>query len=126
MKKLLTLAFVLGLFLCVNAENKNEEPINSTINSADCINGRFSHYEDWNCIADLTLTSGCRFTFDNHEESESIVGKYQITNEVTRESSATIYFYSDYGEEIAYGTIYYDSDGKLTVILGDFVLKKRY
>lgn len=126
MKKLLTLAFVLGLFLCVNAENKNEKPINSTINSADCINGHFSHYEDGICIADLTLTSRCRFTFNNHEDAESLIGKYQLSNEVTHGRSATIYFYSDNGEQIAYGTIYYASDGKLTVILGDFVLKKGY
>ena len=127
MKKLLVLSFVLGLFLCVNAENKNEEPVNITVNSADCVSGTFSEYEDGICIAQLILMHSCRFRFENHEDRISAVGTYELSNEVeSRGDSATIYFYSNNGESLGYGTMWWPVDGKLTVIFGDFTLVKSY
>lgn len=117
MKKLLTLTFVLGLFLCVNAENKNEEPVNN--NNSNCITRTFDAYDDGEKIASLTLTSGCYFTLVDIENRESTKGTYELSGELQPGRSERLYLYVN-GEYIGSCPIMWPMQGRLTVIINGY------
>ncbi|MBP5663567.1 MAG: hypothetical protein J6X16_04770 [Bacteroidales bacterium] len=92
---------------------------------SNCSYYHLSQYEDGIQIADITMTSECRYALIIKEIDEPIKrysGTYTMSEPLKRGSSCTITLFQD-GEYLAQATLAWPIEDGVTLILGDYILR---